>query len=156
MNLKDKINEDFKSAFKAKEEARLSVLKMLKSELGNAELAKRAKSGEAKDIALTDEEVLAVVAREAKKRKDSIEMFEKGGRPELAESEKNELQILSAYLPEQIPETELRELVKKAIEQSGAKEVKETGKIMAVLMPNIKGRADGALVNKIIREILGV
>ena len=181
--LKDKIKADFKEAFKAKEQVKLSVLKMVNSEIGNAEINKRAKlikglpageaGGKTENVEalsiLNDEEVLQVVGREVKKRKDSIEAFEKAGRLELAEKEKAELAELMAYMPEQLSEEKIRELAKKAVEQSGmpageagAKGEKETcpperriGKVMAILAPQVKSKADGALVNKIVRELLG-
>ena len=166
--LKDKIKADFKEAFKAKDQVKLSVLKMVNSEIGNAEINKRAKlikglpAGEAGGkmenvealTVLNDEEVLQVVGREVKKRKDSIEAFEKAGRLELAEKEKAELAALMAYMPEQLPEEKIKELAKKAMDQSGAKVEKEIGKVMAILAPQVKGKADGSLVNKIIRELL--
>ena len=166
--LKDKIKADFKEAFKAKEQVKLSVLKMVNSEIGNSEIGKRGKlmkEGKTENIEvasiLNDEEVLQVVGREVKKRKDSIEAFEKAGRMELAEKEKAELAALMAYMPTPLPEEKIRELAKKAVEQSGVKGEKETcpperriGKVMAILAPQIKGKADGALVNKIIRELL--
>lgn len=159
-NLKEKIKADFKEAFKAKEEIRLSVLKMVNAAIGNAEIEKRAKiikgGGEATEaaVALNDEEVLQVISREIKKRKDSIEMYGKANRPELAERENKEAEVLVTYMPAQISEAEIRNLVKKAVEQSGAKSDKEIGKVMAVLMPQIKGKANGALVNKIVKELL--
>lgn len=160
--LKDKIKADFKEAFKAKEQVKLSVLKMVNSEIGNAEINKRAKlmkdGGNAESVealpVLNDEEVLQVILREVKKRKDSIEAFDKAGRPELAEKEREELAVLATYMPEQLPESAIRELAKKAVEQSGAKGEKEIGKVMAILAPQVKGKADGALVNKIVREFL--
>lgn len=160
--LKDKIKADFKEAFKAKEQVRLSVLKMVNSEIGNAEINKRAKlmkdGGNAESVealsVLNDEEVLQVILREVKKRKDSIEAFDKAGRPELAEKEREELAVLATYMPEQLSESAIRELAKKAVEQSGAKGEKEIGKAMAILAPQVKGKADGALVNKIVREFL--
>ena len=160
--LRDKIKADFKEAFKAREEVRLSVLKMVQSEIGNAEINKRAKlikGGQAENIeslsVLNDEEVLQVVTREIKKRKDSVEMYEKAERMELAEREKAEMAVLMAYMPEQLSEEIIRDLAKKAVEQSGAKGEKEIGKVMAILMPQVKGKSDGALVNKIVRELLG-
>lgn len=159
--LRDKIKADFKEAFKAKDQVKLSVLKMVQSEIGNAEISKRGKlikNGQAEKVevlaALNDEEVLQVISREIKKRKDSVEAFEKAGRLELAEKEKAEISALMPYLPEQLSEEKIRELAKKAIEQSGAKGEKEIGKVMAVLAPQVKGQADGALVNKIARELL--
>jgi uncharacterized protein YqeY len=159
MSLREKIQIDFKEAFKGKEGIRLSVLKILQAEIHNAEIAKRTKLG--KESPLNDEEILQVISREIKKRKDAVEMYGKGGRKELAEKEKKEAEILSAYLPEQMPEEEIRVLVQKAVKQSGlpaqagATGQKEIGKVMAVLMPQVKGRADGSLVNKIVKELLG-
>ena len=160
--LKDKIKADFKEAFKAKDQVKLSVLKMVNSEIGNVEINKRAKlikDGKTENVEalsiLNDEEVLQVVGREVKKRKDSIEAFEKAGRMELAEKEKAELAALMAYMPEQLSEAAIRDLAKKAVEQSNAKGEKEIGKVMAVLAPQVKGKADGALVNKVVRELLG-
>ena len=173
--LKDKIKVDFKEAFKAKDQVKISVLKMVNSEIGNAEINKRAKlikvlpageaGGKTENVealsVLNDEEVLQVVGREVKKRKDSIEAFEKAGRLELVEKEKAELAALMAYMPEQLSEAVIRDLAKKAVEQSNAKGEKETcpperriGKVMAILAPQVKGKADGALVNKIVRELL--
>jgi len=160
--LKDKIKADFKEAFKAQNQVKLSVLKMVNSEIGNAEINKRAKlikDGKTENIEtasiLNDEEVLQVVGREVKKRKDSIEAFEKAGRVELAEKEKAELAALMVYMPEQLSEAAIRDLAKKAVEQSNAKGDKEIGKVMAVLAPQVKSKADGALVNKVVRELLG-
>ncbi len=160
--LKDKIKADFKEAFKAKEQVKISVLKMVNSEIGNAEINKRAKlikDGKTENVEassmLNDEEVLQVVSREVKKRKDSIEAFEKAGRAELAEKEKAELATLMAYMPEQLSEAAVRDLAKKAVEQSNAKGEKEIGKVMAILAPQVKGKADGTLANKIVRELLG-
>ena len=160
--LKDKIKADFKEAFKAKDQVKLSVLKMVNSEIGNAEIGKRGKlmkEGKTENVEalsiLNDEEVLQVVGREVKKRKDSIEAFEKAGRLELAEKEKAEMAVLMFYMPEQLTEEKIRELAKKAMDQSGAKGEKEIGKVMALLSPQVKGKADGALVNKIVRELLG-
>ncbi|MEK9161199.1 MAG: GatB/YqeY domain-containing protein [Patescibacteria group bacterium] len=160
--LKDKIKSDFKEAFKAKEQVKLSVLKMVNSEIGNAEINKRARlmkggvNAEGVETAsvLNDEEVLQVILREVKKRKDSIEAFEGAGRQELAEKEKEELAILMTYMPEQLSEGAIRDIAKKAVEQSGAKGEKEIGKVMAILAPQVKGKADGAMVNKIVREFL--
>ena len=161
--LKDKIKADFKEAFKAKEQIKLSVLKMVNSEIGNAEINKRAKlikeGANTENVeslsTLNDEEVLQVILREVKKRKDSISAFESAGRLELAEKEKAELAMLMVYMPEQLSEEVIRDLVKKAVEQSGAKGEKEIGKVMAILSSQVKGKADGALVNKIARELLG-
>lgn len=146
MKLKEKIQGEFVEAFKARDEMRSSVLKMLQAGIKNAEIEKR---GE-----LDDEEIIGVISKEAKKRKDAMEAFEKGGRTEMAENEKKEFEILSAYLPEQMSEGEIKKLVEGAIGQSGASDPKDIGKVMAILSPQTKGRADGALVSKIVRESL--
>lgn len=164
MELKQKIQEDLKTALKEKRELELSVLRMLSSAMVNKEKEKRYKISRekpalteeklSKESQLTEEETLAVVAAEAKKRKEAIFEFEKGKREDLAEKEKAELEILKKYLPEQISEEELRNLTREAITKTGAKEMKDMGKIMAELMPKIKGKADGSLVSKIVKELL--
>ena len=152
MKLKEKIEQDFKEAFKNKEEVRLSALKMLRAAISNAEIEKRGK-GEGDE--LSDEEIEAVVSKEAKKRREALEIYEREGRNDLAERERKELEILSEYLPEQISEDELRKLAEEAIKEAGANSPQEAGKVMAVLMPKIKGRADGSLASRIVRELLG-
>lgn len=160
MNLKEKILGDFKNAFKEKKETEVSVFKILQAEIRNTEIAKRTKLAKAGDSnaeaasVLIDEEIMQVVSREIKKRRDSAEMYKKGNRPELAEKEEKEIDILLLYLPEQLSESEIKNLAQKAIEQSGAKTVQEIGKVMGILSPQTKGKADGALVNKIVRELL--
>jgi hypothetical protein len=162
MILKEKINQDFKEAFKAKESQKVSVLRMLNSAIKNKEVEKRMKLSKGgsneteleKQSQLNDEEVLAVIGSEAKRRKDSIEQFKSGGRPELAAQEEEELQILAVYLPAQMGEEEIRKEVVLAVKESGATSAQEMGKIMKVLMPRVKGKADGNLVNKIVKEEL--
>lgn len=165
-SLREKIQEQVREALKNKEQLKLSVLRMLLAAIFNKEKEKRAKlsktenlsvDGEAKLAELSklnDTEVLETIASEVKKRKDSIEQFEKGGRPELAEQEKKEMEILAAYLPEQLSEEEIRNLVQEKISQIGASGPKEAGKVMAALMPQVKGKADGGLVSKIVQEEL--
>jgi len=164
MTLKEKINQDFKGAFKAKEELKVSVLRMLNSSLKNKEMEKRTKLAKAgqqdeailvKESQLLDEEVLTVIGAEVKRRKDSIEQYKAGGRPELAAQEERELAILAAYLPEQMGEDEAREIVVESIKEAGAIGAQDLGKVMKVLMPKVKGKADGGMVNKIVKEELG-
>ena len=162
MTLKEKINQDFKDAFKAKEELKVSVLRMLNSGIKNKEVEKRTKlvktiTDEAelvKQSQLSDEEVLAVIATEAKRRKDSIEQYQTGGRPELAAQEEAEFKILAAYLPEQMGEDELRQIIIESIKASGAVGTADLGKVMKILMPRVKGKADGGSVNRIVKEEL--
>lgn len=134
----------------AKNEEALSTIRMLKSALQYFEIQKGGAGYEA-----TDEDVIEVVGREIKKRKESIEMFEKGGRAELAEKESKEMDILKGYLPQQLSEEEIRNLIDDAISQTGASTMQDMGKVMGMLSTKIKGKADGGLVSSIVREKLG-
>ena len=148
--LREKITADIKEAMKAGEAVRLGVLRMLTSSLNNAKIEKRAKTGE--EVELADEEVLSVISREAKKRKESITVFEQNNRADLAEGEKAELKVLEAYLPAQMSEAEIRAALEKVVATAP---VKEFGAIMKDASREFKGKADGALVAKILKEILG-
>lgn len=164
MLLKEKIQQSLQTALKTKKALELSVLRMLNAGIINKEKEKRYKISKEKpeftekelekESRLTDEEVLDVISSEAKKRKEAISLFEKGERQDLIEKEKKELEILQNYLPEQLSEKELKELAKAAITKVKAKEPKDMGKVMAELMPKVKGRADGSLVSKIVKELL--
>lgn len=156
--LKEKINEDFKLAYKEKREAELSVLKTLKAGMLNKEKEKifqASKSGH--DIAqeiLGDEEIIDVISSEIKKLRDAIVLFEQGGRTDLVLKNQQEINILMRYLPAQLGEEEIKELVAKAVTESGAASIKDMGKVMGVLMPKVKGRADNALVSKLVKDSL--
>jgi len=160
--LREKIQTQAKEALKSKEQLKLSVLRMLLAAIFNKEKEKRAKlskteKDETKLVKLSeldDQEALETISSEVKKRRDSIEQFEKGDRQELAEQEKKEMEILTAYLPEQLSEEEIRKLVKETISQTGASGPRETGKVMAALMPQVRGKADGTIVSKIVQEEL--
>ena len=164
MTLKGNIREDLKEAVKNREELKSSVLRLLLAAIFNKEKEKRYKlskekpelSGEEleEESQLNDEEVIDVISSEAKKRKESIVEFGKGKRMDLVEKEKKELEILEKYLPEQMSEEEIKKLVKEAIDKTVAKEMKDMGKVMAELMPQVKGKADGSLVSKIVKELL--
>ncbi|MBU1672075.1 MAG: GatB/YqeY domain-containing protein [Actinobacteria bacterium] len=147
MDLKAQVGEDLKTAMKSRDKLKVSTLRLLLSEIKNAEIAKR---GE-----LDESETDAVVAREARKRREAIEEFAKAGRQDLVDKETAELEILSGFLPEQVPEDELRGLIDQAIEEVGAASPKDLGKVMSVLMPRVKGKADGKAVNRLVREALG-
>ena len=149
--LKQKIKEDMKSAVKERNSLVLSTLRMLLAAISNKEKEKRYKEGSEE---LTEEETVCVIISEAKKRKEAASEYEKGGRPELAEKEKQELQVLKKYMPEQMSEEELKKTAEKIIEEIGAAGPKDTGKVMQELMKKVKGRADGALAGKIVREFL--
>lgn len=162
--MRQKIQDDLTAALKDKKELELSVLRLLNSAIVNKEKTKRYKISKEKpelieselekESQLTDEETLEVISSETKKRKEAILLFEKGQRMELAEKEKKEAAILEKYLPEQLSEEEIKKLAKEAIQKTGVKEMKDMGKIMAELMPKVKGKADGGLVSKIIKDLL--
>ena len=164
MALKQKIQEDLKNALKEKKELELSVFRMLSAAITNKEKIKRYKISKEKtdfteaelekESQLSDEEVLEAISSELKKRKEAIVLFEEGKRMDLIEKEKAEAKILQGYLPEQLSEKELKKLAKEAIEKTGVKEIKDMGRIMAELMPKTKGKADGSLVSKIVKELL--
>lgn len=146
--LKQQLKDSLKESMLAKDALKTSVLRMLISAISYSEIQKGA------GYEANDEDILAVIQKEAKQRRDSIEAFETNGRSEMAEQEKKELEILSVYLPEQLSEDAIRTFIAQAIEQTGASSMSDMGKIMGALMPNIKGKADGNLVNKLVRERL--
>jgi len=162
--LKKQIQDDVKGAMKQGNQEVAGVLRMLLASITSKEKEKRYKvSKENPNLKeeelleksqLADEEIITTLSSEVKKRKDAIALYEKGNRPELAETEKKEIEILKKYLPEQLSEEELRKLVKASIEKTGAKEIKDMGKIMADLMLQVKGRAEGGEISKIIKELL--
>ncbi|MDP3792838.1 MAG: GatB/YqeY domain-containing protein [bacterium] len=144
--LKEKLQQDLKESLKSGDSRKRMVLGMVMAAVKNKEIEKRSE--------LDDEEIVAVIASEIKKRRDAVVQYEKGGRPELAEQEKQEMDILMGYMPEQMPEDEIRTEVQKAIRETGAKDVKEMGKVLGALMPKIKGKADGQTVSKLVKEEL--
>ena len=148
MSLKEKLTADMKEAMKAREEGRqrLGVIRMVRGAIRQQEI-----DGQKE---LDDDAVLAVISKEVKQRRDSIEEFKKGGREDLVAQNEAEIAILMAYLPQQMAEGEIRKLVQDAITATGASSPKEMGKVMKELMPKVKGRADGKLVNQIVRELL--
>jgi len=162
--LEDLIQQDFKEAFKNQEKANLSVLRMLKAEITKSQQEKRYKLSKdhqelgeeelEKQSILTDEEILGVISSKIKKSKESIAGFEKGGRLESAEIEKEEVKFLQKYLPEQFSEEEVRGIVEGVIKKVGAEGMQDVGRVMTELMPKIKGKAEGDLVIRIVREIL--
>lgn len=144
--MKQQIQQELREALLQKDEVKTSVLRMLLAAFVNKE--------KEKGTELTLEQAQAIVQSEAKRRKESIEAFEKGGRQDLAGKEKAELEILKKYLPEQLSEEEVRKLVAEAIGETGATNPQDIGKVMAAVMPKLKGKADGALVNAIVKESL--
>jgi hypothetical protein len=147
MSLREKIPQDLKDALRSKRELELTVLRMLQSSIRNKEIEKQKKE-------LTDEEVIEVVGGEIKKRKEAAAEFEKVNRQEAADREKAEIEVLMKYMPAQMSEDEIRSEVKKAVAGSGALGLKDLGKVMKIIIPAVKGKADGSAVNKIVREEL--
>ncbi len=149
MSLLTTIQNDLVAAQKNKEELKVSTLRFLLSSVKNREIELRP-AGKTLD----DEEVLSVISKQIKQRRESIVEFEKGNRPDLVEKETAELKILESYLPEQFAEEEVKKLVEEAINESGAASIADMGKVMALLMPKVKGKADGSLVSRLVKDKL--
>ena len=146
MSLKEQLANDMKEAMKAKEKERLAVIHMVRGAIKQQEIDNK--------VELDDDAVIAVISKEVKMRKDSIVDFEKGGRADLVAQNEAEIAFLMPYLPQQLSEDEVRALVKEAVEQTGASSPKDMGKVMGALMPKVKGRADGKMVNTLVKEAL--
>lgn len=147
MALKEQLQQDLITAMKGKDEVATSAIRLLKAAIIKFETA-----GDKK--VATDDDIIQLAGKEMKQRKDSIEQFEKGGRPELAEKEKLEMAVLEKYLPAQLSEEEVRTIVAEVIAATGASGKSDLGKVMGALMPRTKGKADGGMVNKIVQELL--
>jgi len=146
MNLIDQLNNDLKESMKSGDKFRTEVLRGLKSAIKYAEIEAR---GE-----MSDQDVETVITRQAKQRRDSIEEFKKGGREDLVERESAELAIIETYLPEQMPEDDIRATVEAAIAELGVTDMKGMGLVMKRVMADLQGQADGKIVNQIVRECL--
>ena len=146
MTLKERIEDDYKKSFKEKNEIAVSALRMLKAAVKRAEINKR------KDF--DDNEVLDVVLKEVKQRRDSIEAFKKGNREDLVQKEEAEIRALEGYLPERLSEEELRDIIQEIIKQAKATSKKEFGQVMGLVMAKTRGQADGKLVSRIVNQEL--
>lgn len=149
MTLREKLVCDLKEAMKAGDVVRRDTLRMLDSSIKNLEIEKKKR-----ETGLSDEEILEVISRAVKQRQDSIKQFKQGGRPELSEKEKVEMEILIAYLPAQLSADELRVIVEEIISNAGATSIADLGKVMGQVMAKVKGRADGNMVREIVIEKL--
>ncbi|MEK9170023.1 MAG: GatB/YqeY domain-containing protein [Patescibacteria group bacterium] len=145
--LQEKLNQDLKEAMKSGNAEKVGVLRMLNASFQNRQIEK------GKDAVLTDDEALQVLMREAKKRRESVEAFTKGNRPELAEKEKSELLIVEAYLPKQMSREEAAAAVEKVL--AGLTDKSNAGLVMKAVMAELKGKADGKLISEIVKERLG-
>ncbi|GEN50697.1 GatB/YqeY domain-containing protein [Alkalibacterium pelagium] len=142
----DELNQEMKIAMKAKDKEKLSTIRMLKSALQTEQINK----GEE----LTEEDELTVLSREKKQRVESLNEFKAAGRDDLVLKLEREIEIVDDYLPAQLSEEEVREIVQDTVEQTGASSMKDMGKVMGALMPKVKGKADGNLVSSIVKEEL--
>jgi len=147
MSLAEQIEKDVIAAMKAKDVVKVSTLRMLKSALGNYLIQTKKDKAE-------DSEVMGMITKQAKQRRESMESFDKAGRKDLSDKEKVELAILEAYLPKQLSDDELRAAVQSAIATSGAQTSADMGKLMKVLMPAIQGKADGKRVQEAVKSLL--
>ncbi|MDO8494848.1 MAG: GatB/YqeY domain-containing protein [Deltaproteobacteria bacterium] len=147
MSLFERIEEDFKNALRAKAADRLSALRMIKAALQNKKIENRGR--------LDEKEILATLSTLAKQRKESIEQYKNAKRDDLAKKEADELTLIEAYLPQQLSEAEVEKLVDEALQETGAKGPQELGNVMKALMPKLGGKADGKLVNALVRKKLG-
>jgi uncharacterized protein len=153
MILKEKIKLNLNSALKQGKNIEVLVLRQLLAAFLNKEKEKKFQQKQ-DQVELTDQETIEVVSSEAKKRREAIREFEKGNRQDLVEKEKQELKVLEEYLPEQLSEQEIEKLVIEAINRTQAKQIQDMGKVMAELMIKVKGKADGELVSKIVKQQL--
>lgn len=144
--LLEMIQSDLKEALKSKDQLRVSVLRFLLAAIQNREIEKQQE--------LTDEEVISVIQKQVKERKESIEAFKQGKREDLARKEEDELGILNKYLPQQMSVDELKKIVEETVKESGASGPDDFGKVMGNLMPKIKGRADGQMVAGLVKDFL--
>jgi len=144
---KNKIQSDLNQALKDKKEVKVSTLRLLLSEIHNQEIAKQAD--------LTKEDIIKVVQKEVKRRKEAIEAFQKGKRDDLVAKEKEELEILNKYLPQQMSSQELETIIQSVIKETGASGMSDFGKVMGAVMGRVKGQADGKVVSESVKKVLG-
>jgi len=148
MQIREKIEDDFKQALKKRDKITISTLRMLKAAIQNKEIEKKGEK-------LQDGEVIKIIAKQVQQHQDSIEQFTKGQRQELVEKETRELEILKKYLPEQLSPEEIADVVKRIITETGAKGKPDFGKVMKLAMAELGGKADGKLVGQIVSTQLG-
>lgn len=146
MPLKEKLMEDMKESMKSKDKVRKNVVTMVRAAIKQREVDER--------IELEDTDIIDIIAKQVKQKNDAIEDFKKGNRQDLVDLTNEEIKILLEYLPPQLSDDEIEQIVREAVEQTGAQTKKETGKVMALLMPKVKGKADGKKVNQIVAKYL--
>jgi len=149
MTIQEEIDADMKDAMRSRDAERLSVLRMVKSALTNAAIEKRGVTG-----GLVDSEAVGVIRKQVKQRRDSIESFEKGGRPELAAKERKEIEFLTEYLPQPLEEDEINQLVKDAIAEAGATSKAQMGAVMKIATEKAEGRVEGKKLSQAVQKAL--
>jgi len=147
MSLKERLETDAKTALKSKDRVRLGLIRVVRAQVKNAEIAKKHE--------LSEEETIEVVVSVVKARRESLDYAVKGNRSDLVLQAEQELQILADYLPQQLSEEEVQDIVQRAIRETGAESPKDMGRVMGIIMTQVKGRADGKLVNNLVRQYLG-
>ena len=147
MSLKEQLLEDMKNAMKDKDTVKKNTVQMARAAVLQIEKDNR--------ITLDDDGIIDVIAKEVKKRRDVLPEYEKSGRQDLVDGLKAEVDVLLKYLPQQLTEEELEVLVRQAVDETGAVSVRDMGKVMQAVMPKVKGRADGKMINVIVKKILG-
>src|SRR3954471_8034709 len=147
MSLQERLSQEIKAAMLAKDADRLSTLRMLKSAMGYVQIEQKTES-------LTDAEVITLVQKEVKKRRDSVEQFEKGGRPELAAKEKQEITVLESFLPKALSPEDLEKLVKETIAETGATSKKDMGSVIKAVQAKAAGRAEGKSISQLVGKLL--
>jgi len=146
---KVKLQQELTTSMLARNELKTSVLRMLISAVNYYEIQKGGAGYSA-----SEEDIISVIGSQAKQRRDSIEEYKKANRPELADKEQKELEILQTYMPQQMGEEEIKKLVSEAVSQTGASTIQDMGKVMGILMPKVKGKADGSLVSNLVKQAL--
>jgi hypothetical protein len=147
MSLQERLSQEIKSAMLAKDAERLGTLRLLKSALGYAQIEKKSET-------TSDADFVALVQKEVKKRRDSVEQFEKGGRAELAEKEKAEIKVLETFLPQAMSESDLEQLVRTTIQEVGATSKKDMGSVIKAVQAKAAGRADGKTISGLVGKLL--
>ena len=147
MTLQERLSQEIKSAMQTRDAERLGTLRLLKSAIGYTQIERKTEN-------LSDADFVSVVQKEIKKRRDSIEQFEKGGRPELAEKERKEIAVLDTFLPQPLSAEELEQLVKATIQELGATSKKEMGPVIKAVQAKAVGRADGKTISAVVGKLL--
>ncbi len=146
MSLKKQLMNDLKESMKSKNKIKKNVITMVRSAIKQREVDER--------IELDDQDIIGIISKQVKQKKDSIEEFRKGNRDDLVLATEKEIEILMNYLPKQLTEEEIENIVKQVVEEVGANSMKDMGKVMSNIMPQVKGKADGSIVNKKVRQYL--